>query len=46
VHNGNDVDITAADGDTIDDSKYTVSKNPPITPTYINQLQIEHLNHY
>ena len=34
VHNGNDVDIIAADGDTVDDSKYTVSKNPPLTGLY------------
>jgi hypothetical protein len=34
VHNGNDVDIIAADGATIDDSKYSVSKNPPLTGLY------------
>ena len=34
MHNGNDVDIIAADGDTVDDSKYTVSKNPPLTGLY------------
>jgi hypothetical protein len=34
VYNGNDVDIIAADGATIDDSKYSVSKNPPLTGLY------------
>ena len=28
------MDIIAAEGDTIDDYKYTVSKNPPLTGLY------------
>jgi hypothetical protein len=38
VNNGNDVDIIAADGDTIDDSKYSVSRNPPLTGLYYRLL--------
>ena len=34
MHNGNDVDIIAVDDDTIDDSIYSVSKNPPLTELY------------